>query len=125
MGLFSSIPINQTPSKSKDGKAVYDICISILSILSKLFEKIVNKYLVIFLEKYNILYEHQYGFRENHSCRISLISLVQCLLDEMDKGNSSIGMFLDFSKAFDTVNHNILLSKLEHYGIRGLIYWNA
>ena len=94
--------------------------ISILPVLSKLLEKIVNTRIVNYLNKHNILYEHQYGFREKHSCKISLISLIQCLLDDIDSGNPSVGMFIDFSKAFDTVNHEILLSKLEHYGVRGL-----
>ena len=78
------------------------------------------KRLVTFLEKYNKLFKHQYGFREKHSCKLSLISLVQYLLEEIDSGNCTIGVFIDFSKAFDTVNHDILLSKLYHHGIRGI-----
>ncbi|XP_077983288.1 uncharacterized protein LOC144438132 [Glandiceps talaboti] len=94
--------------------------ISILPIISKVFEKIMCKRVVNFVEKHDLLFQHQYGFREKYSCKLSLISLVQHLLDELDKGKSTTGIFIDFSKAFDTVNHNILFSKLDHQGIRGV-----
>lgn len=94
--------------------------ISIMSIISKIVEKIANTILLKYMNHLNILFEHQYGFRKNYSCKFSLISLIQHLLNEIDKGDYTIGLFIDFSKAFDSINHEILISKLEHYGIRGV-----
>lgn len=94
--------------------------ISVLSVISKVFEKLVNNRLVKFLEKHNILYKHQYGFREKHSTKLSVINLVNQLIQYQDEGRITIGVFIDFAKAFDTINHDILLHKLQKYGIRGL-----
>ena len=72
------------------------------------------------MNKNNVLYEHQYGFREKYSTKLSLINLLNQLTTKTDSGEITVGIFLDFAKAFDTINHNILKQKLEHYGIRGL-----
>ena len=73
---------------------------------------------------YNIVCSNQFGFREKHSSFMALITIVDRLSEALEKGESVIGLFLDFSKAFDTVDHHILLLKLEHYGIRGsLLDW--
>ena len=73
-----------------------------------------------FLTKLSILYKYQFGFRENHSTYMALILLMDKLATALDKGNCVIGVFLDFSKAFDTIDHDLLLEKLEMYGIRGV-----
>ena len=74
-----------------------------------------------FLESNNILFQQQYGFRKNNSTAYALIQITEQIKESIDKGKFRCGIFIDLRKAFDTVNHEILLLKLEHYGIRGLI----
>ena len=93
--------------------------ISILTQFSKVLEKVFYKQLISFLNKNHILSSSQYGFRTNHSTSQAINDILEKLTDSLDKGFSSIGVFIDLRKAFDTVDHKILISKLEHYGIRG------
>ena len=93
--------------------------VSLLSILSKGFGKIMYSRLIECLEAYKILINNQFGFRKNHSSYMALMVLMNELITSLEKGEIVVGVFLDFSKAFDTVDHHILLSTLEHYGIRG------
>ena len=72
------------------------------------------KRLINFIQKYDILYNKQFGFRENHSTETAIIDLVATLTDAIDKNKFSAGIFLDLSKAFDTVNHSIIIAKLCH-----------
>jgi hypothetical protein len=94
--------------------------VSHLSTVSKVFERIFYTRLSFFITQQKILYQLQFGFREGHSTDMAILKLLERIIDSLDKGDYAATIFLDFSKAFDTVNHNILLQKLEHYGIRGI-----
>ena len=96
--------------------------VSLLCILSKVFEKIMYNRLSDFITKLELLYEFQFGFRKKHSTYLAHLILLDKLTNSLDNGEKVIGIYLDFSKAFDTVNHDILLQKLYHYGIRGNAY---
>ena len=96
--------------------------VSLLSIFSKIFEKAMYTRLVGFLEMHKILYDKQFGFRKKHSAFMAHMILVDNLINALQNKEYVIGVFLDFSKAFDTVDHSILLKKLYHYGIRGIAY---
>ena len=94
--------------------------ISLLSVFSKIIEKVMYKRLYDFLELHNILYNFQFGFRASHSINYALISLTEMIKNTLDNKRFGCGIFLDLQKSFDYVNHEILLNKLEHYGIRGI-----
>ena len=95
--------------------------VSVLPVFSKIYEKVVYKRLYDYIVLHNILYDNQFGFREKHSSYMALITLIDHLSEALERGEAVIGLFLDFSKAFDTVDHEILLVKLHHYGIRGVM----
>ena len=73
-----------------------------------------------YLNTYKILYKNQYGFRKGHSCEHALMSAQNKILENLDKKQITLLLLIDFSKAFDMVDHDILLYKLNHYGIRGI-----
>jgi retron-type reverse transcriptase len=94
--------------------------ISIIPSFSKIFEKIISCRLLSYINKYNIFNPAQYGFRKKHSTYMAMLNLYDKVSAAVDNNEYSIGIFIDLSKAFDTVNHDILLKKLELYGIRGI-----
>ena len=94
--------------------------ISLIPNISKIIEKATYTRLYNFLEKYNSLYKKQFEFRNSHSTNHALISMTEKIRESPDNNEYSCALFLDFQKAFDTVNHNILLKKLHHNGIRGI-----
>ena len=93
--------------------------ISLLSCFSKIYEKIMHKRLVKFLNENNIIFRSQYGFRAGHSSEHALLVAQHKINLALEKKQIALLLLIDFSKAFDMVDHEILLSKLEHYGIRG------
>ena len=114
--IVKVIPTHKRGDKSECGNYRP---ISLISNISKLIEKTVHERLYSFLEKEQLLFEGQFGFRNNQSPTDVLIDITERIRDACDKDLYACGAFLDFKTAFDTVDHDILLSKLAHYGIRG------
>ena len=93
--------------------------ISVLPLLSKVYEKAVYRQIYEFLERKNILFKNQFGFRCKKSTTNAIINQLQYLYNNLDSNHYVFSLFLDFRKAFDSVDHKILLSKLSYYGFRG------
>ena len=96
--------------------------ISLLPVFSKIFEKLIHCRVERFLDKHEVIYNKQFGFRKRHSTVHALNTAITQILTGLNNNQTVLGIFLDFSKAFDTVKHDILLDKLEHFGIRGCIH---
>lgn len=96
--------------------------ISQLSPIAKVLEKYVSSCILKYFDKYNLFNKNQFGFRKNKSTNNAIVEFLNMLLESLDKGNKVLGIFIDLSKAFDTVNHDLLMEKLERYGFRGIAY---
>ena len=93
--------------------------ISLLPLFGKLLEKVIAKRLTNFLDENEILTSRQFGFRKSHSTEFAAVNLYDHFLSKLDKKEHTCSIFLDLAKAFDSVNHEILLAKLYKYNIRG------
>ena len=105
--------------KNKGSKQLYENYrpVSLLPIFSKIIERLIYNKLFDFLVRYNIIFNSQYGFRTGHSTTHATLDFIKNIEDAIEKNEYAIGVFCDLSKAFDTLNHEILLSKLEYYGV--------
>ena len=119
MKLAKVIPIHKSGDKSQVQNYRP---ISILPTVSKLLERIVYNRLYSYLTINNILAPGQYGFQKGKSTELAILELQDRVIQSILNNRYCVGLFLDLSKAFDTLNHSLLLSKLEHYGIRGLAH---
>ena len=95
--------------------------ISLLITILKLLEKVIYRCIYSFIEKENILFQSQYGFRSNHNCEHAILELTGNILQAREKKEYPVYIFLDLSKAFDTLNHQVLLCKLDKIGICGIV----
>ena len=110
-----------TPFHKKESKLEYLNYrpISLLSVFSKIYEKLVYVRIYSYLDKKDLIYSKQFGFRSKHSTNHAIISITEHIRKLLDDGQYVCGIFVDLEKAFDTVNHKLLCEKLEHYGLRG------
>ena len=91
-----------------------------ICILCKVLERLMFNRLQNFLDKNDIFYKYQFGFRKNHATSYALMDVTDFSYKALDEGKFVFGLYIDLKKAFDTVAHKILLYKMQHYGIRGI-----
>ena len=94
--------------------------VSILPQFSKVLEKLYEKRLRAFIDKNNLLFSGQYGFRTNRSTSLALNELIDTIVTALGENKFCIGVFIDLKKAFDTVDHTLLIQKFKYYGVRGI-----
>ena len=112
------IPVYKTGDRTEPGNYRP---ISLLSVFNRLFERLMHKRLTSFIEKKKIIYNAQYSFRENCSTQQAILDIVNRIQSNMEAGLFSCDVFMDLKKAFDKVDHTVLLCKSSKYGIRGII----
>ena len=112
-------PIGKSTSKLK---ITHYRPISLQPIALKLLEQIIQEQLYNFSSENGVINSEQSGFRRSHSTITATIDVTDYILEKVSEGNLVGPVFIDLAKAFDTVDHKILLSKLDHYGIRDIEY---
>ena len=117
--LAKVIPLHKGSSKQNLGNYRP---ISILSPFNKIFELLLHKKLLNFWNKHDLSSKYQFGFREHFSTGLAITQVFESLLNNKGINESSCAIFLDLAKAFDSINHQTLLDKLEHYGVRGDVH---
>jgi hypothetical protein len=110
-----------TPIYKKDNKELLENYrpVSTLPIFGKIFEKVIYTRIYSYFSSQGILHEKQFGFRKHHSTSHALNLCINEIQNSLKSKNHVLGIFIDLSKAFDTIDHDILLEKLRHYGVRG------
>ena len=113
-----------TPLHKKDDRTIESNYrpISLLPTMSKIIERVMHSQLYAFLNVNNLITEQQYGFRSNHSTELTTLKLTDTIMYELDNSHIPCAIFLDLSKAFDTLNYQILLRKLKYYGLGNVAY---
>jgi hypothetical protein len=114
--IAKTIPIYKSKEHNKFGNYRP---ISLLTSLSKIFEKLIHTRLLTYFNETKLFYEHQYGFLPRHSTEEAVHQLHNKVVHNIENKLFTLGVFLDLSKAFDTIDHNILFNKLDIYGVRG------
>ena len=123
-GIFpNSLKIAKvTPLFKKDDAKIVDNYrpISLLTSISKVFEKVAHIQLSTYFKSNNLFFKSQYGFREEHSTELASLEFIDQIVQDFENKKTPVTIFMDLSKAFDTLNHDILLHKLKYYGVTGL-----
>jgi len=123
-GIFPNIlkVANIVPIHKKESKLLVSNYrpISLLSNIDKILERLMYNRLYNFLDKSLVIYDLQFGFRQKYSTSYALLHLTETIRQALDKGDFACGIFVDLQKAFDTVDINILLAKLQYYGVKGV-----
>ena len=107
-------PHPRTRQSMKSKSISLTVCLSI----AKILEKVVRDRVIKYIDRVKILNKSQFGFRSKHSTNHAIINLTESTIESLEKGMKVGGTYLDIAKAFDCVNHDILLRKLEYYGFR-------
>ena len=122
-GVFPDVMKIAEVAPLNKSKARYEVenyrPISLLLTISKLLEKLIYSRVYDFLISSNQLYESQYGFRRNHACEYAIGEFISKVVKNSQLGKITVGIFLDLSKVFDTLEHSVVYKKLERYSIRG------
>ena len=93
--------------------------VSVLPVYSKILQRLMYNRVIKFINKHDILYTYQFGFKKGHSTYMPLTIIIDKIVEALENHEHVMVLYLDLAKAFDTVDHKILLNKLSHYGIRG------